>query len=132
MIGPRIATVLAVVAGLAVWVSIALLGGGVRNGVFVVREAWDTPAYFSIGLPMLAVAGGVAGFLAPRRVWRWPLWIAVGHTLGVALVHPTGTSLGLIPLALVFAGLPLVILLLVPTIVGGIIRRGGWDRGLLV
>jgi len=127
----RIATAFTVVAGLGVWISISLLSGSARNGVFVVREAWDTPAYFSIGLPVLAVAGGVAGFLAPRRVWRWPLWIAVGQALGMAFVHPPGTDLGLLPVALVLAGLPLVVLLLVPTIVGGIIGRGGWDRGLL-
>ena len=129
--GARVASALAAGAGFAVWVSISVLSGGMWNGSLVVREAWDTPAYFSVGLPVLAVAGAVAGFLAPRRVWRWPLWIAVGQALGMALVHPPGTDLGLLPLALIFAGLPLIVILFVPAIAGGILRLRGWHGGLL-
>lgn len=126
-----LAAVIAALAGFAVWTILSLAPGGMRDGVFIIREAWDSEAYFMIGQPALAVVAAIAGWLAPARVWRWPLWMALGHAVGMALVHPPGTSLGLIPLTVAFVGLPLVVVLSLPAFVGGIVRLRGWDRGLI-
>jgi hypothetical protein len=40
------------------------------------NEAWDTAGFWTIGLPALILAAGVAGYLVPAR---YPLW-------GIALV----------------------------------------------
>ena len=121
--GPRLgAAVLSVAAGAIVWAGLSLAAGG--------REAWDTPAYWLIGIPVFAVVAAVAGYLAPVRVWRWPVWMALGQMVTLFLIRP-GTGLGLFPLALLFVGLPMVVFLTVPALIGGAIARRGWDRALL-
>jgi hypothetical protein len=35
------------------------------------REAWDSAAYYQIGLPTLCVVSAVLGYLEPDRPWRW-------------------------------------------------------------
>lgn len=96
------------------------------------REAWDSDAYFTIGLAVMAIGAATAGVVAPSGVWRWPIWIVAGHGLAMALIHPPVTSLGLLPLTVVFAGLPLVLLLIIPAIIGAIVARRGWDRAIIV
>ena len=123
----NVAVAVSVAAGFCVWAGFSLIGGG--------REAWDTGAWWWLGLPLLAVASGLAGYLAPVRVWRWPLFIAGGQLLAmiaIAAISQSGAEFGLLPLALVFVMLPLVIILTVPALIGGVVARGGWDRGLLV
>ncbi len=39
----------------------------------------------------------------------------------MALVHPPGSDLALLPLAIVFIGVPLALVLTVPAILGGVI-----------
>jgi hypothetical protein len=119
-----VAALVAFLAGLAVWSVFSLMGG--------LHEAWDGFAWWSLGLPILVVAAAVCGYMAPAGVWRWSCLIVLGQFVGVALVHPPGTGLGLLPLTLVFIALPMVILLTVPAIVGGMLARRGWDRALLV
>jgi hypothetical protein len=95
----------------------------------------DTAAWWWLGLPLLAVVSGLAGYLAPVRVWRWPLFIAGGQLLAmiaIAAISQSGADFGLLPLALAFVFLPLVIVLTIPALIGGLVARGGWDRGLLV
>ena len=36
-----------------------------------VREAWDSPVYFSFGVPALTIVCGALGFLIVRHAWRW-------------------------------------------------------------
>lgn len=116
-------TILCAAAGFAVWAGISVAAGGEREGEFYVREAWDTPAYFWLGLPLLALAAGIAGYIAPGRSWRWPLWIVAGQAVAMIFVHPAGTSLALLPLTALFAGLPLLALLTLPTALGRILGR---------
>ena len=40
-------------------------------------EAWDSTNYFSIGLPIMFAASGVAGFIEPKHRWRWGLFVVV-------------------------------------------------------
>jgi hypothetical protein len=79
----------------------------------------------------MALAAAVAGFVAPRRVWRWSLWMVAGHVLGIIAVHPPGMGLGLLPLAVVIVFLPMTVLLVIPALIGGMVRLRGWDRELV-
>ena len=73
--------------GLIVWTGLSIWGGLAPTEIeFRLREAWDTSAYFYVGLPIMALAVAIAAFLRPERVWRWPLWLVGGHQLGVMLV----------------------------------------------
>jgi hypothetical protein len=127
----NVAVTVAVGVGFVVWTVLSLAAGRVYDGTFMVREAWDTPAYFSVGLPILLAGAGIAGWLRPERVWRWALLVVAGHVAAMVLIHPAGTGLGLLPLAIVFIGLPLALLLTIAAIVGALISRRGWDGAIL-
>ena len=80
----------------------------------------------SSGLPVLLAGAAVAGWLQPERVWRWALLVVAGQAVAMALIHPPGTGLGLLPLAIVFIGMPLALVLTIAAIVGALISRRGW------
>ena len=67
-------------------------------------EAWDHPAYFQVGLPLLAVVLLVLGYALPLKPWRWALAAGAAQVLAAFLLHP---ALG--PLAIVGLGLFAVI-----------------------
>jgi hypothetical protein len=125
------AAMVAVGAGFAVWAVLSLAAGRMVDGRFMVREAWDTPAYFTVGLPVLLAGAGIAGWHRPERVWRWALLVVAGQAAAMALIHPAGSGLGLLPLAIVFVGLPLALVLTIAAIVGALISRRGWDGAIL-
>jgi hypothetical protein len=62
------------------------------------KEAWDSPVYFSVGIPVMCALMVAIGFRFPDRAWRWTLSMAVGQT--VAMLS-AGNSLSLWPLSLV-------------------------------
>lgn len=128
----NVAAIVAAAAGFAVWAVLSLAAGRVYDGAFMVREAWDTSAYFVVGLPILLAGAGVAGWLRPDRVWRWALLVVAGQAVAMALIHPPGSGLGLVPIAIVFIGLPLALVLTIAAIVGAVISRRGWDGAILV
>lgn len=108
--GPALAFI-----GLGVWTSLSALGG--------LREAWEMPAYFYVGVPLMAAAVAVASFHMPRRVWRWPLWLVGGHQAGVWLVGlgmQSGLSLLILLLALAML---LGALFSVPALIGSMAAR---------
>ncbi len=77
-------------AGFAVCLAITLITGR--------REAWDAPAYFSVGIPLLCVVIFAISYRFPRRPWRWTLSMAAGQAAALAL---GGGSLSLWPLAII-------------------------------
>jgi hypothetical protein len=88
----------------AIWAffsAMPLLSGHAR-----IREAWDTSAYWVIGVPLLVLSLGAAGYASEDKPWKLALWTLAGHFLGVLLVSTRGTDFGLLPLALVLIGLP--------------------------
>ncbi len=91
--------------GLVVWIGLSIWGGfATSESGFRLREAWDTPAYFYFGLPVMVSAVAVAAFIRPARAWRWPLWLVAGHQLGVLLVGlGMQSGLSLIILTLILA-----------------------------
>lgn len=54
---------IAVSSGILVWLVVSSLSGR--------REAWDSPAYFQVGIPALCMMSAVMGYLSPDRPWRW-------------------------------------------------------------
>ena len=108
--GPALALI-----GLGVWTALSALGG--------LREAWEMPAYFYVGIPLMAAAVAVASFHMPRRVWRWPLWLVGGHQAGVCVVGlGMQSGLSLLILLLVLA-LLLAALFSVPALIGSMVAR---------
>lgn len=114
--------------GLTVWTGLSVWAGTGQEGGFRLREAWDTAAYLYFGLPLMAVAVGLAAFHKPRRTWRWPLWLVGGHQAGVMLVGvgmQSGLSLLILTLALAIL---LAVLFAVPALVGGLVARRLTER----
>ena len=110
--------------GFGVWIALSIIGGlNSDEATFRIREAWDTAAYFYFGLPLMAVAVAIAGFIKPNRVWRWPLALVTGHMAGV-LVLGLGMQSGfsLILLTLILAIL-LCVLFAVPAAIGAMASR---------
>ena len=87
------------------------------------REAWDSAAYFSVGIPLMCAVIFVVGYRYPLRTWRWALCMAAGQSLAIAL---GGGSLSLWPLAIIA-----MTVLSIPQFVTGLIAgRLAAKRGL--
>ncbi len=129
--GPLIAAVLAVATGFAVWAGLSFGASRPLDDTFVVGEAWDGPAYWTLGLAIYGLVVATGGYLAPIRVWRWPLFVALGQGVAMLLVRPPGSEFALVPVALLFVGVPLVLTLTIPALIGGIAARRGWSGDLL-
>jgi hypothetical protein len=67
------------------------------------REAWDSPIYWTIGLPAAMVAALLIGFAARRPEWRWTVVIAPSQVL--AMMVRSGEIGGLWPLTLVLSSI---------------------------
>lgn len=109
--------------GLVVWTGLSAWGGLADPEEYRLREAWDTQAYFAVGLPVLALAVAMASFYIPERIWRWPLWLVAGHQAGVLLVGigmQSGLSLFLLTLII---GLLLAAVFAVPALLGSLLAR---------
>ncbi len=107
-------------AGFAVWTLFSLLPAIAGYGI---REGWDTPLYWVVGLPLLLVLHGIVGAVTDGLAWRFPLWTIGGHTLAMVLIGKSGADLGMLPIALVMVGLPMYALLYITTLTGRIIAR---------
>ena len=108
--GPALALI-----GLAVWTGLSAFSG--------YSEAWEMPAYFYFGLPLMMTAVYVASYQMPRRIWRWPLWLVGGHQIGVCmsgLGMQSGLSLLILLLALAIL---LAALFSVPAMLGSMMAR---------
>ena len=110
--------------GFVTWTALSIIGGLVSDeSAFRLREAWDTAAYFYVGIPLMALAVGLAAFARPQRAWRWPLWLVAGHQIGVLLVGlGMQSGLSLILLTLILAVL-LTAFFFVPALIGAMAAR---------
>jgi hypothetical protein len=106
--------------GFALWAVFALLPALVAGGR--VREAWDTELYWIVGVPLMLIALVAAGWRSQEALWKLALWPIAGHALGMVLIHQAGTSLGLLPLAILFIGLPMFLLFLLAAWIGRRVR----------
>jgi hypothetical protein len=118
------------VTGLLVWTGFSIWSGLGEEAGFRLREAWDTPAYLYLGLPIMVLAVGLSAFHIPSRAWRWPLWLVGGHQAGVMLVGVgMQSALSLLILTLVLAIL-LGAFFAVPAFVGSMLARNVEERAL--
>ncbi len=103
---PVIVGITLALAGFAVWAVFSLWPQ--RPGAaFRIREAWDTGQFWTVGVPLLLIVQAVAGSLDGAGLKYQPLWTLGGLFAAVALVRPPGGDIGLLPLALIFVGVPL-------------------------
>ncbi len=79
---------------LAAWLGLSLSSGG--------GEAWDKSAYWSVVLPGLYLAGGIAALLTRASVWLIALWSGVGQLAGLLM---TAAGLSLWPLGMILLAL---------------------------
>ena len=101
----------AALAGLLIWLGIAAAGGR--------KEAWDSEYFSTLGLPVMALVSGLAGYLRPGRPWVWG--IATVILQPIALYR--GGDLGPFgPLGLVFFGI-FAVALTVCAMLGSFLRR---------
>jgi hypothetical protein len=109
--------------GLFVWIGLSVWAGIAAEDGFRLREAWDSSAYFYLGVPMMALAVAAAAFLRPQRAWRWPIWLVAGHQAGVMIVGlGMQSGLSLVILTIILAIL-LAALFAVPAFLGAIAAR---------
>jgi hypothetical protein len=87
--------VLSVATGFALEMGVQLASGR--------REAWDSPIYWSVGLPAAALAALLIGFAARRPAWFWTVLIAPSQVLTMML--RSGEIGNLWPLALVLSSI---------------------------
>jgi len=89
-------------AGFGLWTICSMLAAGPHG----VREGWDQPGYWMFGVPFLLLVQAIATPWLKERPMLQPVWVIAGHTVAMIFIHPAGTDLGLLPLTLLFLGLP--------------------------
>jgi hypothetical protein len=119
---PKVTTLLIGVplalSGFALWVAFALWPAQ-PGAPLLVREAWDAPRFWTLGVPLLLLVQAIAaGAHDGVAIGRLPLWALGGLFAGVVLLRPAGSDLGLLPLALILIGAPLYGALWVAGVVG--------------
>ena len=73
------------VVGLVVWILVSQVAHQ--------KEAWDSSYYFTIGLPVIFAASAVAGYIEPKRPWRWGLFIFLLQPVALFYTEP-GRTIG--------------------------------------
>ena len=66
------------------------------------REAWDSNQYWTIGLPLVALAAFAIGWLAEDKAWRWTILIVPSQV--ATMMVRSGELGGLWPLAVILSG----------------------------
>ena len=97
----RLLYIIAIVSGAIVWAAISAISG--RN------EAWDSPAYVSIGIPVICALSAMLGFVSPQSSWRWGITPFVGQFLWMLLTQGLGNLLPLGVLAFGIFSVPSII-----------------------
>jgi hypothetical protein len=87
------------------------------------REAWDSGAYWTIGLPLAAIAAAVIGYLSVDTTWRWTALIVPGQVFTM-IVSNGDAGFGLWPLMVVLSSV-LSAPFLVAAFVGSRLRPRG-------
>jgi peptidoglycan/LPS O-acetylase OafA/YrhL len=103
--------VVAIGAGLLVWISMSLLYGK--------SEGWDTPEYFGIGIPFLCIVAGALAIKEPKRAWRWAFLPLLAQAVFMTLQQGFGNMMPFGILVFLVLSLPL----LVSAYIGVFIRK---------
>lgn len=70
------------IAGVLVWLLITAHSAR--------HEAWDSPLYYLVGMPLLAVIAAGFAYVNPDRPWRYALAPYAGQAFAGLLLNPTG------------------------------------------
>ena len=88
---PRVAGISAFWVGLLVNVAISVVTG--RD------EAWDSPLYYVVGIPLMCVAIGFISYRFPRNPGRWTFFMSLGQCVAAVVM---GGGVGVLIIALLF------------------------------
>ena len=83
----------AILGGAAIWAGIAQATGR--------REAWDSPLYFLVGIPVACALSFALALFEPARPWRWGLLPFLGQLLFLLLSEGVGN---LLPIGMIVYG----------------------------
>jgi len=78
---------IALVAGAAVWILVSRATGR--------AEAWDSDAYFSLGIPVVCFTALLLGIVQPFHAWRWGVMPSVGQLVALLVSQGVGNLLPL-------------------------------------
>ncbi len=93
--------VVAVAAGVLVWVVLSAVSGE--------REAWDSPLYFLVGIPVLCAVAAALALVEPKRPWRWAVVPLLSQAVWMVLSQGPGNLLLLGLLFFAVLSVPLLI-----------------------
>jgi hypothetical protein len=105
-----------------------MLGVGLELGFQVLtgrREAWDSAAYWTVGLPIVLVASLLLGYASAGHAWLWTVLLIPSQV--AAMMIRSGEVSGLWPLAVVLSAI-LSTPFVVAAFVGSLFRRRTSDR----
>lgn len=120
---PRLGAVVGsslILLGLAVWLLIC--------AVTHRREAWDSGLYWSLGMPLMALASAAAGFLSPKRPWRWGLLVMAPQPLALFIQSPSGSMLPLGLIVFLFLSLPCILAAFLGSWLGRLVSKNKKDQ----
>jgi hypothetical protein len=95
VIGARTAILLALLTGVALEIGVQAVSGR--------REAWDSPEFWSIGLPAAGLISVAIGALSRGRAWLGTIFIAPSQV--TSMMIRSGEMGPLWPLAVILAGI---------------------------
>jgi hypothetical protein len=67
------------------------------------REAWDSPLFWTLGLPAAALASAAIGYFARPGDWRWTVVVVPSQTL--TMMVRSGELGGLWPLTVILSAI---------------------------
>jgi hypothetical protein len=106
---------IAFVGGAAAWIAVAQASGR--------REAWDSPLYFTVAVPVVCLLSALLGFLEPRRSWRWGVTPLAGQFAWMLASEGPGNLLPLGVIVFAVWSLPSVLTARLGAFVAGFVRR---------
>jgi hypothetical protein len=109
--------------GFAMWTLFSLWPWLMTSGApFRIREAWDMPLFWQVGVPVMLLAQIVSAVLSDDRISWQPLGMLGGLLAGIALVRPSGGDFGMLPVAMILIGVPAYAALLAVAAIGRTVR----------
>jgi hypothetical protein len=82
------------------------VGVGLELGIHALsgrREAWDSPLFWTVGLPAAAIASAAIGFSSRGGDWRWAALVVPSQTM--TMMVRSGELGGLWPLAVILSAI---------------------------
>lgn len=86
----RLTYAISAVSGFVVCLAVCVISGK--------KEAWDSPLYFTVGLPVMMAISFFISYRFHLKPWRWVLAMAFGQSLALCL---SGNSWNLWPLSII-------------------------------